>query len=836
MHDPTLIAIQQITKFYGGVTALGAVSFEIAKGEVHALCGENGAGKSTLNKILSGSLLPDSGEITVENRPLPMGSVQACQDRGISIVHQESTAFLHLNAIDNIFVGRELTAPGWGFFRKLSLPFARNEQGGGVGWGFFLDRRQMERKTRELMLRLGESLPIDVPLLNLTTAQRQMVSIARALARDCRLLIMDEPTSSLSAKESAALFRIVRQLRSEGVSILWVTHRLDEVFELADRVTVLRDGKYVGTRSIGELDRAELIRMMVGREMATITARESNPAEIALTVKGLSGPAFQDVNLTVRAGEIVALAGLVGAGRSELARAIAGIDSYDAGTIEAEGRAISYVPEDRQHQGLALPMSIRENLTLSVLPRIAPRHLLIRARENQVAQQYMQELDIRADSTARPVESLSGGNQQKVLLGKWLATDPQILILDEPTRGIDVGAKAEIHRHIRALADRGVAILLISSEMPEVLDLADRIIVLREGQVAGELSRSEATQEKLLALSLPDESAEQKAVQSKEPIVDRLARQREIGVGALVALTLIVVSLVNPRFLSIENLRDLLINAAPIAIAACGMTLVILAREIDISIGSLMGLSAAIMGIIASPTRMGGSVPLSIALALATGLSIGLLNGALVAVGRVPSIIVTLGMLTILRGGTDLLMRGQWITDIPPGLRVLGTGSVLGVPISLWTAAICLICTGWLLARTALGRRIVALGSNPQAAVYAGISPTRIRLFVFACSGLLTAIATLVSVTRLSTIESGIGVGFELLVVTCVVVGGTSIRGGQGSVLGSFFGTLLLGSVATMLIFLRLGEMSTYWERAIQGAFILAAVMMDNLARRRAKS
>ncbi len=499
---------------------------------------------------------------------------------------------------------------------------------------------------------------------------------------------------------------------------------------------------------------------------------------------------------------------------------------------ESLEHGLAMAPEDRQHEGLALPMSVQENVTLAVLPQMTRAGLLSRRREADLTLRTMRALAVKAESPADPVESLSGGNQQKVLLGKWLATSPKVLILDEPTRGIDVAAKAEVHRLVRDLAAKGVAILLISSEMPEVLALADRTLVMREGEVAGELSRAEATQEKLLDLALP-QGGKPKRAERKESLLLQLARKREYGVGFLLALTILVVSLVNPVFLSPGNVRDMLVRVAPAAIAACGMTLVLLTREIDISIGSLMGLSAAVLGIVASPGRMGAPVWLGVTLALGLGAAVGLFSGVLVAYGKVPSIIVTLGMLTLLRGVTEVAMGGNWITELPPGLRVFGTGAWLGVPICVWTALACMLFTAWLLARTPLGRRIVAVGSSPRSAAYAGVSPTRVRLFVFAFTGLLTALATLVSVPQLSTIESGIGLGFELLVITCVVVGGTSTSGGKGGLLGSALGVLLLGIVASVLIFLRLGDMSTYWERAVQGAFILVAVLADHVARRR---
>jgi len=319
-------------------------------------------------------------------------------------------------------------------------------------------------------------------------------------------------------------------------------------------------------------------------------------------------------------------------------------------------------------------------------------------------------------------------------------------------------------------------------------------------------------------------------------VIGRLAERREYGVLGLLLLAVLVVTAVNPTFLAAGNVRNVLVQCAPAAIVACGLTLVIVTREIDISVGSLMGLLAAVMGILTSPQRAGMPVAVGIALTLVLGAAVGFLNGVLVVFGRVPSIIVTLGMLTALRGLTEVLMGGEWITDLPPALRFFGTGTMLEIPVSLWVAAVVIVCSMALARKTRLGLRIYAVGGNPAAARLAGLSIRRTKLFVFTLTGFLTAVATVVGVTQLSVIESEIGVGFELLVVTCVVVGGTSISGGTGTIVGSLLGVLLLGTVRTFLIFLRLGEMSTYWERAIQGAFILAAVLLDHVARRRERA
>jgi len=823
-----LIRIQSVSKTYGGVKALKDVSFDIEAGEVHALCGENGAGKSTLNKVLCGAVLPEQGEIEVDGQRLKLGSVKHSEEAGIAIVHQESVAFPYLGADDNVFVGHEPTQV----------------------LGLWLNKKAMREQVRSILERLGETFDPSQPLIELSVAQRQMVGIARALSRKCKLLILDEPTSSLSEKETEALFRVVRQLKQEGVSILYVSHRLAEVFELADRVTVLRDGAYVETKRIQEVDTQGLIKLMVGREVAfQRTAGQTGTVE-ALRIENLGKRGvFEGVSFDVKAGEVVGLAGLVGAGRSEVAQAICGIDPATCGTITVFGKnerirnineammlGIGYVPEDRQHQGLALPMSVSENLTLASLKEVSVGPFLSSASEAELAQEQICAMAIKTETPNSPVESLSGGNQQKVLLGKWLAKNPRVLILDEPTRGVDVGAKTEVHKLIESLKTQGIAIILISSELPEILALSDRVVVMREGSVAGELCGGEATQERILELALPDKQAEHTQTRQNQPKskLAKLISQREYGVALMLFLTVLAVTLVNPPFIAPGNIRDMLLTIAPVAIMGCGVTLVILCREIDISVGANMGFTAALMGLAATKWHMPPVA--SIALMLAAGAFIGLLNGVLVALSRIPSIIVTLGMMTVVGGVTPIIMGGKTIPDIPESLRFWGIGSVGGIRVAILVAVLVAVLTYILTVRTPTGRRIYAVGNSPRAALLAGVSNSGIRLFVFALTGFLAALASLISVTQLGTIDSGYGIGKEMLVITCVVVGGTSIRGGKGSVFGTMIGACLLCIVSTVLIFFKLGEMSTYWERGIQGAFILVAVLWDHILRRGERS
>ena len=495
MLEP-LLTIDGLSKSYGGVHALREISLDILPGEVHGLCGENGAGKSTLIKCLAGVLSPNSGELTIQGKQLRWGDVDAAEDAGIAVIYQESTAFLDLDLVDNLFVGREI--------KKLGL----------------LDRRAMETQAQSVMQRFDLALDLKTPLRKFSIAQRQMVEMARACLRKSKLLIMDEPTASLSARESKVLLDLVNQLRQDGVSVLYVSHRLEEIFQLCDRVTVFRDGMLVATTQIQQLNRSQLIGQMVGRDVDAFTRRtepQAHTDEVRVRVDGLcSHGRFSDISFEIRAGEILGIGGLVGAGRSEVARAIFGADTYDQGEIQIDGvslkkgsiRAaidvgIAMVPEDRQHQGLIQPMSVSENLTMTILSEITKHCLLSKRRESKRVAELIQRLAVKAEDPHMTVASLSGGNQQKVVLGKWLAIEPGFLILDEPTRGVDVAAKSEIHHLIQELSASGMATLIITSDLSELLSLSDRIMVMCEGKVAGEVDGMTATEEQVMRFAFP---------------------------------------------------------------------------------------------------------------------------------------------------------------------------------------------------------------------------------------------------------------------------------------------------------------------------------------------
>lgn len=500
MEREAVLSMEQIDKSFPGVVALDEVDFQVYPQEIVALVGENGAGKSTLMKILTGVYRKDRGRILMNGQEIEPRSPSEAFTLGISVIHQEFNLVPQMMVFENVFLGRE--------YRR----------GGAAGSVLrTLNKEQMRVETQGLLQQLGANFNADAVVKDLGVAQQQLVEIAKALSLDARIIIMDEPTATLPKSDVASLFDVVRHLRERGVSVVFITHRLEEIFEIADRVVVLRDGKNAGVLPIKEATIEKVISLMVGRTMDQMFPKqEVGIGEVVLAVKGLSrGKLVRDVSFELRRGEILGFAGLVGAGRTETVRALFGIDPKDAGEVYLEGKRIELdsprasvraglglVPEDRKQQGLILGMAVYENITLPAIDRLSRALVVDRAAERQVAIQFVRQLNIRTPSIRQLVRYLSGGNQQKVVLAKWLALHPKVLILDEPTRGIDVGAKAEIHALMSEFAREGMGVLLISSELPELLGMCDRILVMSKGTITGEFRRGEADQEKIMACAV----------------------------------------------------------------------------------------------------------------------------------------------------------------------------------------------------------------------------------------------------------------------------------------------------------------------------------------------
>ncbi len=489
MTEP-ILELAGVSKAFPGVQALNGVRLELYPGEITALVGENGAGKSTLVKILTGIYQPDAGSLRLDGRPLAMASPQAAFAAGITAIHQETVMFDELSVAENVFIGHQPR-------RRLGL----------------IDWATMHRRTREILVQLEVELDPGALLKSLSVAQKHVVGIARALSVDARIVIMDEPTAALSRREIEDLFQIVRRLRAEGKAILFISHKFDEIFALCDRYVALRDGCFIGAGHLAETSQDELVTMMVGRTVDQVFPKRQVPiGEVVLEVAGLSHPTeFADIGFSLRRGEILGFYGLVGAGRSEVMQALFGITRPSRGRVLLDGEEIRitrpaeairagivYVPEDRQHQGAVLPMPIVQNIGLPQLDRLARKGFLDAAAEFELARRYGGRLQVRTASWSQPVEELSGGNQQKVVIAKWLGTRPKVVILDEPTKGIDVGSKAAVHDFMGELVAEGLAVVMVSSELPEILGMSDRIVVMHEGRIRRVFARAEATPEAIV--------------------------------------------------------------------------------------------------------------------------------------------------------------------------------------------------------------------------------------------------------------------------------------------------------------------------------------------------
>lgn len=487
------IQMNNIHKAFGTNQVLSGVDFELRAGEVHALMGENGAGKSTMMNILVGLHQRDEGTIVIDGKETYFTSPKQAEEAGIAFIHQELNIWPEMTVLENLFIGKEVTSA--------------------VGW---LNSRKMKALAKEQFARLAVHLPLQQEAGLCSVGQQQMIEIAKALMTNAKVIIMDEPTAALTEREIQKLFDVIRALKKEGVSIVYISHRMEEIFALCDRITVMRDGRTVDTKDISATSFDEVVRKMVGRELTErYPSRASKPGDVVLEVKGAAKQGqFSDVSFTVRAGEIVGFSGLMGAGRTEIMRALFGLESLDQGEIRIHGKSvrirrpddavrhgIGFITEDRKDEGLILDFSIRDNMALPNLFSFTSKGFISSKKEQEFVDTLIKRLQVKTQSAETPARSLSGGNQQKVVIAKWIGIGPSLLILDEPTRGVDVGAKREIYQLMNELTDRGVAIIMVSSELPEILGMSDRIIVVHEGKLSGELPREQATQEQIMTLA-----------------------------------------------------------------------------------------------------------------------------------------------------------------------------------------------------------------------------------------------------------------------------------------------------------------------------------------------
>jgi ABC-type sugar transport system ATPase subunit/ribose/xylose/arabinose/galactoside ABC-type transport system permease subunit len=823
-----------ISKSFPGVTALADVDLTLRPGSIHALVGENGAGKSTLINILSGVLPPDRGEIRVAGQPVHLRDAHSARRLGIVTVHQEVDLFPDLTIAENIGLEQGLAANRLGW----------------INW------REQRRRAQAALESVGEELSTETLAGVLSPAQRQLVEVAAAVSQQARVLILDEPTSSLSAAEAEVLFGHLRRFRAQGAAILYVSHRLEELFALADEATVLRDGRRVWTGPVAETSPQHLIAQMVGRAVtASGPSARTQPGAVRLRCQGLTAAdgSFQDITLEVRVNEVLGLYGLVGAGRSEWAQALFGLRGLASGEVWLNGqrvrprgprqmvrRGLAYVPEDRLRQGLCRGLSVRANAVLASLRELARGLWLSRTAESRYARSTVERLAVRLSSIEQPVGTLSGGNQQKVVLGRWLGRDPGVIVLDEPTRGVDVGAKAEIHALIRRLAGEGRAVVFISSDLHEVLAQCDRVGVFREGRLVTIRDAHSATAEEVAAAAVPggviDVGAGFQPAQTSGQVgnLPPRAEAQQLNVGGIVreaALLLVLLALFaflqaqTGEFLQAGNLRNLATEAALLSFCAVGATLVILAGGIDISLGALMALSAGVAGRL---WEHGHSAALVLPLAVLVGGAGGLLNAGLSLLGRIHPIVVTLGTMSVYRGLT--LWWIEQDVQVAGDVRRWVVRPLLGLPLVVW-GAMALLALAWLfLSRTVWGREVYALGSNPTAAHRVGVERGRVWLMAFTLQGMLAGLAGFLCLARSGGLQPTDYDDRTLAAIAAAVVGGVAITGGRGTVWGVALGCLFLVSLGPAGIYLRVAP---EWQRALVGGVMAVAVVLDTLWRRR---
>jgi ABC-type sugar transport system ATPase subunit/ribose/xylose/arabinose/galactoside ABC-type transport system permease subunit len=842
----SLLEARGVSMEFPGVRALDGVDFDVRPGEVHALIGENGAGKSTLIKILSGEIANYGGEVRVGREPRRFATPREAIEAGIAVIPQELQLVSTLSAAENIFLGREpRTAAG------------------------LVDSRSLRERSREELSALGEThVPPEEIVGRLEAGQQQLVAIARALSLDARLIIMDEPTTSLGAEEAGRLERLVARLSERGVAVVYVSHRLDEVRRLADRITVLRDGRKVETRGAAGIDEAEMVRLMVGREIPEVDLAPlpAGSPEL-LRVEGLSvadperpgGFRVRDASLSVRRGEIVGLAGLIGAGRTDFLLALAGAcEERASGTIRLNGgtyqpsspaaarkSGVVLLPEERKRQAIFPHLSVRENVTIGALEKVSRLGFVDGSRDAEAAQRLMRQTGVRAASPAAPIATLSGGNQQKAVLARCLFASPSVLLLDEPTRGIDLAARAEIYALLRRLSAEGFGIVLCSSEMSEILTQCHRVLVFREGRVAAELSHDEATEERVLAAAAAAsaEGGEEGGGSPSRPGAPgrrvpgrrRLSRLTSVlGLAAVVVLS-VVFSPVRggrPVFLDIGNLTDILRQVAEKGILAVGMTAVVISGGIDLSVGSVLALAATMT---ASLLMKGGlGLAATAAAVLLVGGAWGAVNGFVVARWKLQPFIATLATMSAARGVARYVSGGMAIPlGFGPGgapesvHRIAGTLlPYVPAPAVLFLGTVAAMHV--FLAKTNAGRYLYAIGDNETAARLSGIRVGWHKACVYVICGALAALAGIIHCAQLEQGNPNDGVAYELDAIAAVVIGGTSLTGGIGTVGGTLVGVLIIGVINNIM---GLNNVDANLQLILKGVIIVGAVWLQRRRR-----
>lgn len=818
-----VLRLDKIFKTYPGVTALSDVSFAVRAGEVHALVGENGAGKSTLMGVAAGVVQPDSGSVEIAGTLLVKPSPSAAQMAGLAVVYQHSTVLDDLTVAENLI---------------FSLPE---------------DRRPSNLETntwvRNHLAAVGADVSPRARADELSIAQRQLVEIARALALQSKVLILDEPTESLTANESEKLFEQIERLRAAGTGIVYISHRFPEVQRIANRITVLRDGQVRGSFDAAGVTEEDVLQLIVGREVEhvfPVKLGESSLGKTLFEVTNLSSSRFSGVNVAARSGEIIGLAGVEGNGQREFLRALVGLHPYQ-GDIRIAGdkvdikspsaaarTGIVHLPGDRHIEGAFLPLTVRENISTLVLNRFSRAAVIKRKEEGLLARESVEELRIRTPGIETPVASLSGGNQQKVLFARSLAANPIVLIADEPTRGVDVGARAEIYRLLRSYAEAGHVVIVLSTDAIELAGLCDRVLVFSRGSVVRQLQGGELSEREITgaAITADEARSEQSARRSKFPKLGRLLRGDYFPSSVLAAIILLlgfITSQKNSFFLGPRSVSGTLLLASILILTSVGQLTVLVAGSIDLSVGPLIGLTVVLMSFFATNNHGVTGLVEGAAVALFAGAVVGVVNALGVRLVKLPPVISTLVMYIFLQG-LALVLRPTPNGYIDSSTTKLLTTKLGVFPIAVIVAVVIALVFERLLRRNRLGVELRAVGSSEVRAVRLGARINATIIWAHVICSLLAVLAGLVLSSLVGVGQSGLGSQYTLTSITAVVLGGASIFGGRGSYLGALLGAFLIQEIISATSFLGL---ETAWQQWLPGLLILGGAALFSRARSR---
>jgi ribose transport system ATP-binding protein len=816
IRTDSAMSLRGISKHYAGVNALSDVTVEIAVGEVHAVLGENGAGKSTLMGVATGTVQPDAGTITVGGEEVSTLDPRRAAELGIAIVHQHPAVLPDLTVLENL---------------QVALPAS------------VFAGQDTKAAARGLLDKVGLDAHLGDRVETLTLAEKHLLEIAKAFAITPRLLVLDEPTAPLGRDAVTLLFDLVREAVAGGTSVVYITHRLAEVRQLADRVTVLRDGRLTGTGDVSDISDDQLLAMIVGRQLdhtfppkAEATGEADN-----LRIKGLSGPGFAGVDIAARPGEIVGIAGVVGNGQTELLRALAGLESTN-GTVQVGDTTLrqaallkrsAYVPADRHADGLMMSLSVRENASLSALRSFRRGPLLSRSREVDGVRRSLGSLSVRAPSLDAPVGALSGGNQQKVVISRALLSEPLLLVADEPTQGVDVGARAEIYGILREASSRGVPVIVASSDAKELEGLCDRVVVMSRGHVAATLVGEEVTEQRIVAAAVTSTAEATSAAATRRASSTRLTRVLQGDYAPTGLLLLVIAALAiylvpgNERYLSWFNIANILLGATAVGLIALGQNIALLTGGIDLSVGPLAGFGVVVGSFYINDGSSAGSVVLGLGLMLAVAVVVGLVNGSLIRFGGFTAIAATLTLYIALGGFAFLLRSTQGGYIALPFQNAVNT-TVGPIPVAFIALVVLAVGLEYALRRRSWGWRLRAVGSDEEAARRIGVGVNRTVVLAYVSASVLAMLGAVMLMGQYGIGDPSQGEAFTLTSVTAVVLGGTSLLGGRGTFIGTVVGAVLLQQLLNATTFLGLASSAQYY---FQGVLILAAAVLYTLLR-----